>query len=162
MSPPLPVSPHVPSTESRVISQEPAVPVPHKQPPRTNQPFVSKGERKVKEILDTLYVNSKFTKVRPNWLKNPKTNRNLELDFFNEELKIAIEYNGEQHYTYKPFFHRSETDFQEQVYRDKLKKRLCMEHGVILVVIPFTVRLEDMEKFIRDEIKLQTLPKISS
>lgn len=160
---PLPSPPFVPSAEPRepVCEVKKEIPTEMRIHP-TRQCFISKGERKIKEVLNTLYVNSKFTKVRPDWLKNPKTNRNLELDFFNPELKIAVEYNGEQHYTYKPFFHKSELDFQEQVYRDKLKKRLCAENGVILVVVPFTIKLNDIETYIRDEIKLQTLPKIST
>jgi hypothetical protein len=36
----------------------------------------------------------RFKSVRPGWLENPLTGRNLELDCYNEYLKLALEYNG--------------------------------------------------------------------
>jgi hypothetical protein len=32
--------------------------------------------------------------VRPDFLKNPATGRNLEIDCFNNQLKIGLEYQG--------------------------------------------------------------------
>ena len=51
---------------------------------------MSRGERKCKRIIQKIF-RKPFTKIRPDFLKNPETNRNLELDLYNEELKIAVE-----------------------------------------------------------------------
>jgi hypothetical protein len=68
--------------------------------------------------------------LRPKWLSR------LELDGYNEELKIAFEYNGIQHRELHPFFHRTEEDFWRQQERDMIKKDLCDKKGVKLFVIP--------------------------
>lgn len=67
----------------------------------------------------------------------------MELDCYNEELRLAVEYNGKQHYVYdkqRPAFGMKEADFDKMVKRDKLKKQLCEKHGVRLIVVPYTVR----------------------
>src|SRR5690348_6310742 len=87
----------------------------------TSTGFCSKGEKECRRVLEEIYGKS-FTKVRPKWLKNPETGRNLELDCYNEELKIAVEYNGEQHYKWPNFTKQSQEDFIQQVRRDKYKK----------------------------------------
>lgn len=149
---PLQETPTVPSIEPRPAHSNIESTLPNR-PTESNSAFVSKGEKKMQEILEKMY-KAKFKKVRPSWLKNPKTGRSLELDCYNEELKIAGEYNGEQHYKYRPFFHKTEADFEEQVYRDKIKVEECKKNGITLLIIPFTVKLVDMEKYICEQIKL--------
>ena len=94
----------------------------------------SKGERLWKRVIERKFKRS-FVKTRPDFLKNPKTNRNLELDLYNDTLKIAVEYNGIQHYEYTERFHKSYGDFRRQQERDALKKQLCKDHGVFLIVV---------------------------
>ena len=113
---------------------------------------VYKNEEKCREVIQSIY-NAPFKKIRPDFLKNPKTGRKLELDMYNDNLKIALEYNGIQHRTYAPYFHKSQNDYYDQVDRDKLKERLCKENGVLLIVVPDTVRYNEIESFIRSELK---------
>ena len=42
-------------------------------------------ENECKKIIETL-TGKKFYKVRPDFLRNPKTGHNLELDCYNKEL----------------------------------------------------------------------------
>jgi len=118
----------------------------------TPQKGVYKNEERCREIIQSIY-NRPFKKIRPNFLKNPKTGRNLELDMYNEELKIAVEYNGIQHRTYAPYFHKSPTDYNDQVERDKFKERKCREIGILLITVPDTVRYNEIETFIKSELK---------
>jgi len=83
---------------------------------------ISVGEKICKEILSELYPNNNFKKIRPNWLRNEKTGKNLELDMYCDELNIALEYNGKQHYEYVNYFHNTNEDFIKQQERDKCKK----------------------------------------
>ena len=55
----------------------------------------SKGELKCRQFLNK-YFNKPFIKVRN--LYNPVTHQYLELDCYNEDLKLAVEYQGQQHY----------------------------------------------------------------
>jgi len=88
---------------------------------------ISLGERNMKIILDKLLPNHEFIdNYRPEWLKNPITNKNLELDRYYPVLKIGFEYNGAQH--------RKKNNL-EQWERDKIKKKLCGKAGVIKLVV---------------------------
>jgi hypothetical protein len=106
---------------------------------------MSKGEAECKRVLENIF-HQPFVKVRPKFLKNPLTNKNLELDLYNQNLRFACEYNGEQHYVQSKIFNNeSLADIQ---YRDQLKSYLCMKHNIYLVVVPYTIKHKDIESFI--------------
>ena len=112
----------------------------------------SKGEIQCKYALENIFKKP-FKKVRPNFMFNDITGSNLELDLYNPELKLSVEYSGRQHYQYVPFFHRNgKQDFYNQKYRDKIKKELCHKNGITLIVVPYTVKLHNIEKFIIKEL----------
>lgn len=110
----------------------------------------SSGETECRRVAELL-TGYKFPTARPNFLRNEITNANLEIDCYCAELGIGIEYNGKQHYEYVPHFHTSKDAFYNIKYRDQMKKRLCEENGITLIVVPYTVKIEDIEPFIRDK-----------
>lgn len=112
---------------------------------RKEKHVTSKFEEKCRKVLEQHY-HLKFKPIRPDWLKNPRTRSNLELDGYNHKLKIAFEANGIQHYRYDPHFHNSRNDFIDQQYRDRLKAKLCRKKGVHLIIIPYWVK--DIKKYI--------------
>jgi hypothetical protein len=112
----------------------------------------SKGESHARNLAQIIF-GKPFIKTRPDFLKNNVTGHNLELDLYNDELKLAIEYSGAQHYKYIPFFHKNYEHFQTQKYRDEIKKMLCEKNDIQLIEIPYTVKLKDMENFIRLQAK---------
>jgi hypothetical protein len=111
-------------------------------------PAVSKGEMKCKEVIEKLTGKS-FEKKRPEFLRNRVTDSNLELDCYNEELRLGVEYNGRQHYEYVPYFHSSKDAFYNIKYRDEMKRDLCAKNGVKLITVPYTVGLDEIESYIR-------------
>lgn len=116
------------------------------------RPKESKGEIECRKILEDIF-GEKFPKVRPNFLKHPATGKNLEIDCYNEKRKLGLEYSGRQHYVFTPVFHKTLKDFEDQKERDELKKKLCQENGVKLIEVPYTVKHEDLETFIKQELK---------
>lgn len=101
-----------------------------------------------------------FVSVRPDWLQNPMTKRNLELDCYNDELALALEYNGRQHYEYTPSMHSSVDAFESQVYRDEAKKALCRRNGVDLIIVPYTVCRYTLCSYIMDKVyKVRSIRK---
>lgn len=85
----------------------------------------------------------------------------LELDFYIDELKLAAEVQGEQHYKFIPHFHKNKDGFEKQKIRDTQKSILCRENGVRLVEI-FTEK--DADLFIslvkeKENIKQIEIPK---
>jgi hypothetical protein len=113
----------------------------------------SKNEYIACRVLEEIY-NEPFNKVRPDFLKNPSTKRNLELDCYNEDLRIALEYQGPQHYQWPNFTRQSYEDFEKQRVRDKFKERRCKEEGIKLIKVPYTVKGKDrIREYILSEIK---------
>lgn len=109
------------------------------------------GERRCRFILETIFKKP-FIKTRDVVKIN---NQRLELDMYNEELNICLEYDGPQHYFEdKNFFHK-EGGFEEQVQRDSLKKKYCVDNRIKLIVVPYTIyKFMDTVEFILSELSL--------
>jgi hypothetical protein len=117
-------------------------------------PKESRGEKECRRVLNSIF-NKPFKNCRPDFLLNPVTGSrfNLELDCYDESLKLAVEYNGIQHYKYVPYFHKNKESFYNQKYRDDLKRRLCIDNRVNLIEVPNTVDVNKIEGFLRDKLK---------
>ncbi len=112
----------------------------------------SKGEVECRRVLESIF-NAPFNKIRPKFLNNSVTSSNLEIDCYNDDLKIGVEYNGVQHYKYTPYFHKNEEAFMNQKYRDEMKRRLCKDNDILLIEVPHTVAIEDIQQYIIEELK---------
>lgn len=77
-----------------------------------------------------------FPKANPEWLRRSSGTR-LQLDGYNEELRLAFEYQGPQHYRPALWFGKSTADFEAQQQRDAEKVVKCAAHGVRLLVVPY-------------------------
>ena len=108
----------------------------------------TRGEGECRRVLEKIY-GLPFKRIRPDWLINDRTGHKMELDGYNEELKLAFEYNGEQHYVSNHFYNKTYKAFADQVYRDNLKVDICDRRGVYLITIPYNVKFEDIEGYIR-------------
>ena len=109
----------------------------------------SRGEVECRRVMQKL-LDKPFYKSRPRYLNNPVTfgTNNLELDCYNEELKIAVEYDGAQHYKFIPYFHKTYEGFLNQRYRDYMKEQMCKENNIKLIRVPYTVKIENIEAYI--------------
>lgn len=104
-----------------------------------NRKFGSVANKLLCKIFEEYLDREVKLNYRPDFLKNPETKRNLEYDLYDPISKVAIEYNGEQHYVYPHKFHKNYKKFEDQVFRDSLKEKLSYENGDILVVIPYYI-----------------------
>ncbi|QCQ67766.1 hypothetical protein ECIV_ORF11 [European chub iridovirus] len=110
----------------------------------------SKGEEECKRAIEE-HTGKTFVKARP--IVNPVTGHQLELDCYCHELKLAVEYNGQQHYKYVKFFHGdNKAKYNEQRYRDEIKKLLCKEQGIKLIEVPYTVPVDQISRYIKDHL----------
>lgn len=71
--------------------------------------------------------------ARPGFLVNPDTGERMELDRYYPVHRVAFEFNGKQHYVPTEQFTRQQVTAQRK--RDRLKKRICEERGIKLVVV---------------------------
>jgi hypothetical protein len=121
--------------------------------PSTNVKKDSTGETVCRQYLERRF-RMPFNKARPDFLKNPVTggDYNLELDCYNPQLRLGLEYNGAQHYKYIPYFHRNKEAFLNQKYRDEMKRVKCMQKGIRLIEVPYSVKPQDIPSFIDREL----------
>lgn len=107
----------------------------------------SRREGECRAIIERL-LKKRFPEMKPSWMKQTRL-----LDGYNEELRLAFEYNGQQHYQYTPVFHRNgEQDLARQQRRDQEVAGACDDNWITLIVIPFWIA--DLETFIANELTL--------
>jgi len=129
------------------------------KPKKTKQ---FKHENKCRDIVENIF-GVEFKSSRPMWLKNPLTNKNLELDMYNSTIRtrigygLAFEYDGKQHSVYTPIFHKSQADFLYQVKKDRFKDEMCKKMNVLLIRIPHYIHISDLESYITTRLKVEGL-----
>ena len=100
-----------------------------------------------------------FPCVRPDFLKRAATKRNLELDCYNADLRLAVEYMGPQHRVYLPLLHKFDrAHFDAQQERDAWKANRCRELGIDLIVVSDEIPRSQLESYLKSE--LQKLGRI--
>lgn len=68
--------------------------------------------------------------------------RRLKFDFFLPRHNTLIEFNGIQHYRNVPLFKHSNDTFEDVVRRDKIKVEFANKKGLRLIVVPYTVNVD--------------------
>ena len=112
-----------------------------------SQCIVSISEFKVNNILNYL-LDTNFLKNRAlHWNINPKTNRNLELDGYCDNLKIAFEFQGSHHYELA--FNNEEEELEYIKYKDQLKKQNCANNNITLIIIN-DIKTKKFETFYKE------------
>ena len=115
--------------------------------------LASSGEQETRNSLTRLF-GKPFISIRPPFLVNPETGRRLELDCYNEELKLGVEFSGLQHYAYPNPFHRTQAEFDAQLRRDRYKSEQCKQQGIKLITVPFTIKRPNIEAFLHEQLVL--------
>jgi len=72
---------------------------------------------------------------RPDWLRNPKTGRALELDIFYPQINVAVEVQGVQHGRPVLGLQKDHADFMAQQARDMIKAEVCTSRGIELITV---------------------------
>jgi hypothetical protein len=105
------------------------------------------SERICRAMLERI-LGTPFPKKKPAWLQSTRKTR-LELDGYSEQLGIAFEYQGIQHFLKNRRFHSENFTLKQRLADDKQKAILCRKHGVVLLQIPYTVPHLEFENYIR-------------
>ena len=119
---------------------------------RENDKYESKGEEIARRCIENIY-GQEFKNVRLPDIKNPNTGRNLEIDCYNADLKIGVEYHGIMHYQFCPYFHKTPEDFAKAKQRDQHKQDACKQLGIALIVVPYTTSHDKICDYIKRELK---------
>jgi hypothetical protein len=90
------------------------------------------------EGLVRRYLECRFGQPMPSrrlpWLVDQEGKQRV-LDGYSEEMQLAFEYHGVQHFEHTKFFHTHKTLEQQQV-RDAFVREACAAAGVVLLEIP--------------------------
>ena len=98
-----------------------------------------------------MVVGRPFVKVRPKFLEG------LELDRYCEELKTAFEDEGEQHFKFPNWFHKSQEAFQKLQADDAKKTLLCEQHRIKLYRVPYWVKFGALPEFVSEAVGLSLI-----
>ncbi len=104
----------------------------------------SLGERELGERLRTLFPNLVL------YTQLPCVGTRLRLDFYINDLKLAFEFDGEQHENYVPHFHGTKRKFQMAKQRDREKEQWCDVNQIRLIRVNAKY-LDSLEEFISDK-----------
>ena len=106
----------------------------------------SKGEEKIKEILELLGVKFIFQAT----FEGLEDKRTLAYDFYIPDYNLLIEFDGEQHYRPVDWFGGLEA-LKDNKRRDKIKNDYAENNGVTLLRIPYWEE-DNLEEIIKSRI----------
>ncbi len=110
----------------------------------------SKPERQIWKHLQTLHIaNDWLLGYKHPQLMHSRSERLMELDFFSPSLRLAIEFQGEQHYQQT---HRGVLSQQQA--RDNEKRLECIRNGITLIEIAanrWDGKLPTLKRIIQEE-----------
>lgn len=102
------------------------------------------GEEICRKFLEDVFQKS-FPKYRANWLKN-RNGKKLELDGYCQELGIAFEHQGIQHY--KPIKHfGGKNRFNKTQQNDIDKYKTCIQKRIKIIYIPQLFTITPLSSF---------------
>lgn len=114
--------------------------------PRCNMLKKSMSEEKCRFAFEQL-TGKLFPSTRQ------KLHGSLELDGYCEELNMAFEYQGEQHYNPQHYFNKKNKSNRTQQDIDKEKRDTCRKENIKLILIPHQLDTNKIIKDIQEKLK---------
>ena len=105
------------------------------------------GEKIIENTLKELGVNFQAEKRLEN------SQQRFDFYFENQKYKIAIEFNGEQHYKETNYFSCNLKTYQE---RDERKRKYCKDNNINLYVISYKFKNEEIKDMVKKIVKSST------
>lgn len=118
--------------------------------PECNKEFYF-SEEVCRKVFEQIFCKE-FINTRPEWMKTDEGQR-LELDGYCDELNLAFEYQGRQHFEIG-FFGSTQEDLEHQKIRDQKKIQICKQNNVDLIVIRFDQDLNNLPQIIKEQFKI--------
>lgn len=102
------------------------------------------GEQQIKGYLQLHKIRYYYGYLIPGL----KAKRELHFDFWIPQYKVAIEYDGQQHFRATDFAGRgkewAKRQFEKVQKHDQMKNVYCKEHGIKLIRIPYTLSVNQV------------------
>ncbi len=95
-------------------------------------------ETRLARIVESIFGKTNVcVSFYPEWAKSPKGVL-YEFDILVKDRNLLIGYNGEQHYKFVKFFHKTRAKSYHQQVRDKVKRQVASTNGYTLVEFKYT------------------------
>ncbi len=119
------------------------------------------GEKICRKFFEAIF-NANFPKTKPKWLLSNR-GYGMELDGYSRKLKLAFEFQGEQHNKNARMFHKRRS-LKQQIEDDATKRKLCKSKGVTLIEIPYVVEYKCLKQYIIERCAKENvnIPKMKS
>ena len=99
--------------------------------------FITTSSTLSKQVYDALVIiygkDNVVKEVTFDWLINDKSGKHMWFDFYIPTIKTAVECDGEQHFKWVKYFHKTYDDFLNSIKRDRKKEKLAIYHGIKVV-----------------------------
>lgn len=120
---------------------------------------ISNGEYLISIFLKQAFPKYNFVLCKPNWLINPITKGIMELDFYCEELNLALEYQGIFHFpndlSDKEPTERMLKRTKSLLDNDVYKKIICEERHIVFITINYDLNyanVKNVRNFLYNEL----------
>jgi very-short-patch-repair endonuclease len=90
--------------------------------------------KKARSILYDLFPTSQILEEVP---INARPGRTQYLDFYINQIKLAVEVHGQQHFKFNTMFHASAQDFLNQKRNDADKKNWCELNNITYIELAY-------------------------
>jgi hypothetical protein len=111
------------------------------RPKKYNRRTIHRYERSVFLVIEDVIICDAIRNGYYTWLLSPK-GEPMQLDWYaNCGVEIGFEIQGEQHYQFNKYFHKTKNNFEYQVTCDQLKESLCKKRGLILFKIRYGTKV---------------------
>lgn len=107
----------------------------------------SKGQERIGRLLKEIF---NFPIKEEHYARVGSTK--LYFDYYIPHLNLYIEVNGNQHNKRNPFFHKTDSDFYNQILRDKKKEEFVYETGGYLLSLDYKTAMIISKEELMDRI----------
>lgn len=99
------------------------------------QRFQSRGEQKIKSLLEENNISFEKEKTFES-CRFPDTNQLARFDFYIDN-KYIIEYDGQQHFSYRKTGWNNKQNFLKTQQHDNFKNKWCKQNNISIIRIPY-------------------------
>ena len=93
------------------------------------------GEHLCRIEVEKFFMKHFPTIKSKGFISSPVTDRALEIDCYNDEFRIGLEFNGAQHYDFPNRYHADRKAFETYIWNDKCKRQQCENMKILLIEV---------------------------
>lgn len=102
------------------------------------------NESKGVKYITNFLIDNNINFIKEYRFTDCRYKKTLPFDFYLPDHNICIEYDGEQHFEFVEYLHRTKDEFIECQLRDKIKNNYCFVNKIRLIRIRYNQNINDI------------------